>query len=163
EPEHVSSATEAETVRAALARAGVPRPVVEAVLSEIEAHLRPFDQVEPLADQARRALARRIKVKHGWRTQRRTIALVRPEGAGGRPTAATLAPAYASGRIPAFAAPSREPPRRARRLGPLPELVAGGPEIADAPPSVPIARRRLAKPRLVVADTPPVEAGDFGS
>jgi flagellar biosynthesis GTPase FlhF len=163
EPEHVSSATEAETVRAALARAGVPRPVVEAVLSEIEAHLRPFDQVEPLADQARRALARRIRVKHGWRTQRRTIALVGPEGAGRTLTAAKLCHAYASGTDLAVAALSMEHARKAMRLGTLTELVDVGLEIADDPHTVPVARRRLAKSRLVVADTPPVEVGDFGS
>jgi flagellar biosynthesis protein FlhF len=160
EPEPVSMLTETESVRAALARAGVPTPVAEGVLAEIETHLRPFDQVEPLADQARRALARRIKVRHGWKTQRRTIALVGPEGAGRTLTAAKLCHAYASGTDLAVSALSMEPARKAMRLATLTELVDVGLEIADDPQTIPLARRRLARSRLVVADTPAIESGD---
>jgi flagellar biosynthesis protein FlhF len=163
EPEPVSTLTETESVRAALARAGVPSSIVEAVLAEIATHLRPFDQVEPLAEQARRALVRRIKVKHGWQTKRRTIALVGPQGAGRTLTAAKLCHAYASGTDLTVAALSMEPARQAMRLGTLTDLVAVGLEIADDPQTVPLVRRRLAKSRLVVADTPAVEAGDTRS
>jgi flagellar biosynthesis GTPase FlhF len=152
--------TEPEAVRAALASAGVPTPVAEDVLSEIAAHLRPFDQVEPLADQARRALARRIRVRHGWKTQRRTIALVGPQGGGRTLTAAKLCHAYASGTDLPVSALSMEGARKAMRLGTLTELVDVGLEIADDPHVVPLARRRLARSRVVVVDTPAVEAGD---
>jgi flagellar biosynthesis GTPase FlhF len=163
EPGSASTATEREEIEAAFARAGVPRDVTDAVFAEIEAHLRPFDQVEPLAEQARRALARRVKVKHGWATQRRTIALVGQAGAGRTLTAAKLCHAYASGSDLSVAALSLEPARQALRLGTLTDLVDVGLEIADDPQVVPVARRRLAKTQLVVADTPAVEAGDCRS
>ena len=163
ELEPVSTSTQRENVRAAFALAGIPRDVAETVFAEIDTHLRPFDQMEPLAGQARRALARRVKVKHGWRTQRRTIALVGAAGSGRTLTAAKLCHAYASGTDLSVAALSLEPAREALRLGTLTELVDVGLEIADDPQVVALARRRLAKTRLVVADTPAVEAGDARS
>ncbi len=155
--------TEEAALRAALARSGVPGPVVDSLLGEIALHMRPFDQVEPLAEQARRALARRIKVKHGWKTQRRTIALVGPAGAGRTLTAAKLCHAYASATDLSVAAISMEPARKALRLGTLTELVSVGLEIADHPDVVAVARRRVSKSKLVVADTPAVEPGDPAS
>lgn len=150
-------------MRASLAEAGIPSSIVDAVLQEAELHRRTFDRLEPLTAHVARALADRIKVKYGWAQARRTIALVGPGGAGRTLATAKLCHAYADGTGMVVAALSTEHATRALRLGALAEEIGVGFEIADTPAAVAEARRRLGKHELVVADLPPVEAGDASS
>src|SRR4051794_11562719 len=68
--------------RSALMAPRAPTAIADSVLEAAERHMQPFARLEPLSAHVRRALADRIKVKHGWTTARRTIAVVGPQGAG---------------------------------------------------------------------------------
>jgi flagellar biosynthesis GTPase FlhF len=154
---------DALALRAALLASGVPSALASTVLDEAELHMQPFDRLEPLSAHVRRALADRIKVKHGWTTARRTIAVVGPQGAGRTLAAVKLCRAYADGSGQSVAALSTEQARKALRLGTLAEQAGVDFEIADGPEAIAHVRRTLSKHRLVVADLPPVEAGDAAS
>jgi flagellar biosynthesis protein FlhF len=71
-------ADEEHAVCDALVDLGLPEPVVAALAREIEQNLQPFAPAASYAEQMRRALAGHIRVKYGWRTKQRTLALVGP-------------------------------------------------------------------------------------
>lgn len=141
---------------------GLPAAIVADLVREVEAHAVPFTPGEPVRDLLRAELARRIRVRHGWRTKRRTIALVGAPGSGKTLAAAKLCRAYAgAGR--AVAALSLEPARNALRLGTLTEGLGVTLDVAECPDSVPLAAARLREAALVVADTPAVTIGSPAS
>jgi flagellar biosynthesis protein FlhF len=142
-------------VRHDLAIAGVPDADIDAILDEVERALRPFEPEASVRDLARRALARRVPVAHGWRSRRRTIAVVGLAGSGRTRTAASLASAYAAtGR--SVTALSLEPARAALELARLTDGLGVELEIADAPELVARAKRKAEKSDVVVVDTPPL-------
>ena len=97
------------------------------------AAMQPFAQDSSPLGLLERALARQIKVEHGWRTKRRTIALVGAAGAGKTLTAAKLCHAYATGSTIAVRTLSLEPPADAYRLGALTEHLDIGLRVAQTP------------------------------
>jgi flagellar biosynthesis GTPase FlhF len=143
---------EAPLVRANMESAGIPLSIVDAVVAEVEDVLRPFEPHTSYRELARRALGRHIQVEHGWRSKRRTIALLGLEGSGKTLTTAKLAHAYArAGR--SVTALSLEPARRAAELGELTEGAGVDLEIADSPEKVALTRKGL-RADVVLVDTP---------
>src|SRR6478735_7287823 len=86
-----------EAAASAAGAAGLPSAVVESLARDARRAMQPFAQDSSPLGLLERALARQIKVEHGWRTKRRTIALVGAAGAGKTLTAAKLCHAYATG------------------------------------------------------------------
>lgn len=164
-PELVAAAQvlldEVEAVREELRDAGLSQRTVDAILDEARVHRRPLCPGEPLALHARRALARRIRVRHGWRGRQRTIAIVGPSRSGRTLTAARLCHAYAGGAL-GTAALSLESARNALELARLTDGLPIGIEIATAPDDVELALERL-DASVVVVDTPPADTYDPGS
>lgn len=145
-----------------LEETGLSAAIVADLVRDVEAHAVPFTPGEPVRDLLRAELARRIRVRHGWRTKRRTIALVGAPGSGKTLAAAKLCRAYAgAGRM--VAALSLEPARNALRLGALTEGLGVTLDVAECPDSVPLAAARLREAALVVADTPAVAIGSPAS
>jgi flagellar biosynthesis GTPase FlhF len=144
----------AEETAAALRASGLPEEVVVATLALVGRHLRALEPDAAYADLARRALARTIRVRHEWRTRRRTIALIGPPGAGKTLVAAKLCLAYAAGPGLATVALSLEEPRGAVRLGLLTEDADVELAIAPTPAVARRAAAALGGYDLVVADTP---------
>ena len=140
--------------------AGLPGAVVEALVRDARRTMQPFDQTATPAGLMQRALARQIKVEHGWRTKRRTIALVGAAGAGKTLTAAKLCHAYATGSTLAVRTLSLEPPADAYRLGTLTEHLDIGVRVAQTPDAAARSAARMPGESLIVVDTPPVSASD---
>jgi flagellar biosynthesis GTPase FlhF len=144
---------EAPAARAMMEAAGIPPSLIDEVLAEVDQVLRPFEPLTSYRELTRRALARRIVVAHGWRTKRRTLALIGLAGSGKTLTAAKLSQAYArAGR--SVAALSLESARTATHLGDLTDRSGVELEIADSPQKVELARRKLRAAEVVVVDTP---------
>ena len=150
-----------DDVRAALAEAGIPQRVVDAVLEDAEVRLAPFSPELPLAEHARAALARRVTVDAGGRSPRR-IALVGLPRAGRTLAAAKLCAAHARSGT-SVCAVSIEQARRAFDLATVTEPFGVALETADHPSSIELVRKRLGAYDVVVADTPPVDLEDPGS
>ena len=149
-----------EGVASELVAAGMPRSVVEDLVSDASRMLAPFDPDASPTDLVRRMLARRMRVEHGWYTKSRVIALVGPAGSGKTLTAAKLVHAYA-GRSPfTVRTVSFEPGDAADRLAALTEGLAVDRRSADTVETVKSAVRAPGQDGLVVIDTPPVSAGD---
>ena len=148
-----------EMVRAAMVSAGVPRRLADAIMDET-ASGQPLEPTVSRLELARRALARRVRVSHGWRTPRRTIAIVGPAGSGRTLAVARLCNAYAENGAASVAALSLETGRQALRLGMLTEGADVALEVAPTPALAAEARERLESTSLVVADTPPLDLGD---
>ena len=157
------STSELVAVTASLAEAGLPESLVLAIHRDIAREVRPFASDLPVHDQARAALARRIKTKHGWRGKRRTIALVGGAGAGKTLTAAKFCHAFAVGGGLSVGALSLESPRVALQLGYLTDGIGVDFQIADLPSQVPLAAGRLEARDLIVVDTPAVDVGSPGT
>ena len=157
------STSELVAVTASLAEAGLPESLVLAIHRDIAREVRPFASDLPVHDQARAALARRIKTKHGWRGKRRTIALVGGAGAGKTLTAAKFCHAFAVGGGLSVGALSLESPRAALQLGYLTDGIGVDFQIADLPSQVPLAAGRLEARDLIVVDTPAVDVGSPGT
>ena len=119
-----------EAAAAEAVAAGLPAAVVEALARDARRAMQPFAQDSSPLGLLERALARQIKVEHGWRTKRRTIALVGAAGAGKTLTAAKLCHAYATGSTIAVRTLSLEPPADAYRLGALTEHLDIGLRVA---------------------------------
>lgn len=146
---------EPSIARANMEAAGIPVSIVDEIFAEIERVVRPFEPHTSYRELARRALAERIPVVHGWKTKRRTIALLGLADSGRTLTAAKLAQAYArAGR--SVTALSLEPARDAGRLGDLTDRSGVALEIADSLESVRLAKRRARDSELLVVDTPPL-------
>jgi flagellar biosynthesis GTPase FlhF len=157
------SATELIAVTATLVEAGLPDLIVHAIQKDVAREVRPFANDLPVRAQARSALARRIKTKHGWRGKRRTIALVGAPGSGKTLVAAKLCHAYCLGGGLSVGALSLESPRNALRLGMLTEGIGVDFQIAELPSQVPLVSGRLNASDLIVVDTPRADAGDAES
>ena len=140
--------------------AGLPSAVVESLARDARRAMQPFAQDTTPLGLLERALARQIKVEHGWRTKRRTIALVGAAGAGKTLTAAKLCHAYATGSTLAVRTLSLEPPADAYRLGALTEHLDIGLRVAQTPETAARAAARMSGESLIVVDTPPVSATD---
>jgi flagellar biosynthesis protein FlhF len=140
--------------------AGLPSAVVESLARDARRAMQPFAQDSTPLGLLERALARQIKVEHGWRTKRRTIALVGAAGAGKTLTAAKLCHAYATGSTLAVRTLSLEPPADAYRLGALTEHLDIGLRVAQTPETAARAAARMSGESLIVVDTPPVSATD---
>jgi len=149
-----------EKVATQLIELGLPEAPARAAVREAERGMAPFDQVSSPEQLVRRALARQIKTEHGWKTKRRTIALIGPSGAGKTSAAAKLCHAYAAGSSLAVRTLSLEPVAGAYRLGQLTEHLDIGLRVADTPEAAKRAATRLREESLIVVDTPPVSAGD---
>jgi len=152
-----------EPVRARLLELGLPEAATAALIREAERGMRPFDQSATPEQLVRRAFARQVRIEHGWKTKRRTIALVGPAGAGKTLAAAKLCHAYAAGSRLAVRTLSLEPAAAAYRLGTLTEHLDIGLRIADTPEAAERASARMQGESLIVVDTPPVAARDAGS
>jgi flagellar biosynthesis GTPase FlhF len=135
--------------------AGIPTALVDELFDQIERAVRPFEPFASYRELARRALSERIPIAHGWKTKRRTIALLGLPDSGRTLTAAKLARAYARAGRPVTAL-SIEPARDATRLGELTDRAGVALEIADSVETVQLARRRARDSELVVVDTPPL-------
>ena len=139
----------------ALATAGVPAALADEIVDEVDYALRPFEPDTPFRELARRALARRIPVAHGWRTPKRTIAVLGLPGAGRTLTAARLCAAYgAAGRT--VGALSLEAARDTLRLAELTRGLDVELAFADGRDLVARAKRTLSDCDVVVVDTPPI-------
>jgi len=141
-----------------LGATGLPIALAAELVRDVEAHAVPFAPAEPLSELVRAELARRIRVRHGWRTKRRTIALVGGPGCGKTLAAAKLCSAYArSGR--SVAALSLEPVRNALPLAALTDGLPVTLEVAECADSVTLAAARLRDAGVVVVDTPALAIG----
>jgi flagellar biosynthesis protein FlhF len=140
--------------------AGLPSAVVESLVRDARRAMQPFAQDTTPLGLLERVLARQIKVEHGWRTKRRTIALVGAAGAGKTLTAAKLCHAYGTGSTLAVRTLSLEPPADAYRLGALTEHLDIGLRVAQTPETAARAAARMSGESLIVVDTPPVSATD---
>ena len=149
-----------EAAAATAVAAGLPSAAVETLAREARRAMQPFAQSADPLDLLERALARQIKVEHGWKTKRRTIALVGAAGAGKTLTAAKLCHAYATGSTLAVRTLSLEPPADAYRLGALTEHLDIGLRVAQTPDAAARAAARMAGESLIVVDTQPVSAND---
>ncbi|MDX6554779.1 MAG: flagellar biosynthesis protein FlhF [Miltoncostaeaceae bacterium] len=158
-PRRRRAGSDPEMVRAAMVSAGVPRRLADAIMEET-ASGQPLEPAVSRLELARRALARRVRVSHGWRTPRRTIAIVGPPGSGRTLVVARLCNAYAEHGGTSVAALSLETGRQALRLGMLTEGADVALEVAPSPGLAAEARERLTAVSLVVADTPPLDLGD---
>jgi flagellar biosynthesis GTPase FlhF len=146
-------------VRDALLRAAIPAKIAQAIVAEAEGELAPFAPEEPLAEHVRRALARRLRVRHRGRKQRRVVAFVGPAGAG--KTAATLSLCAAHARRgTSVCALSLESARRAVDLALATDVLPISVELADSPEAVELVRAKLRRTELVVADTPAADPAD---
>jgi flagellar biosynthesis GTPase FlhF len=138
-----------------LAAAGVPAEIADEVVDEVDYALRPFEPDTSFRELARRSLARRIQVAHGWKTPRRTIAVLGLPGSGRTLAAARLCAAYAaSGR--SVGAISLESARASIRLAELTQGLDVEITFADNRDLVAKAKRTLADCDVVVVDTPPI-------
>jgi flagellar biosynthesis protein FlhF len=147
-----------EAAASAAVAAGLPSAVVDSLVRDARRAMQPFAQDSSPLGLLERALARQIKVEHGWRTKRRTIALVGAAGAGKTLTAAKLCHAYATGSTLAVRTLSLEPPADAYRLGALTEHLDIGLRVAQTPDTAARAAARMSGESLIVVDTPPVSA-----
>jgi flagellar biosynthesis protein FlhF len=147
-------------VRARLAELGMPEAAIEPVVREAERGMRPFDQDATPEQLVRRAFARQVRIEHGWKTKRRTIALVGAAGSGKTLAAAKLCHAYASGTRTSVRTISLEPAAAAYRLGSLTEHLDIGVRIAETAEAAARAAARMQGESLIVVDTPPVTARD---
>jgi flagellar biosynthesis GTPase FlhF len=120
----------------------------------------PFHHGADPAGLVRRALARQIRIEHGWRTKRRTLALVGAAGSGKTLTAARLCHAYATGSPLAVRTLSLEPAAAAHRLGALTQHLDIGVRAAETPQAAASAAARMPGESLIVIDTPAVSPGD---
>jgi flagellar biosynthesis GTPase FlhF len=127
-----------------LVAAGMPQAVVDALVRDATRMLAPFAATETPDELIRRTLARTVRVEYGWRTKRRTIALVGPAGAGKTLTAAKFAHAY-----------GERSPLALR-------MVSLEPGAADTPEAAKAAVRAPGQDTVIIIDTPPVSAGDPG-
>lgn len=149
------SLDELAAIRRELVDAAVPVRLAGEVLAEVERTLRPFEPGVPVRELARRALAHRIPVASGWRSKRRTIALVGLRHSGRTLAAAGLCAAFVrDGRT--VAAVSLEPARAAMRLAELTSADQVDFQIADAPDLAARVRGVVRDADVVVADTPPL-------
>jgi flagellar biosynthesis protein FlhF len=149
-----------DTLRQRLVDEGLPEAAAAAVVREAERGMAPFDQLATPEQLVRRALARQIKIEHGWKTKRRTVALVGPAGSGKTMAAARLCHAYAVGSRIEVRTLSLEPSAGAYRLGQLTDHLDIGLRIAESPEAVARAMTRMQGDSLTVIDTPPVSIGD---
>ena len=149
-----------DAAHAELVDAGIPAATAEAVVRDAERGMAPFDREATPRDLVRRALARAIKIEHGWKTKRRTIALVGASGSGKTLAAAKLCHAYASGSQIAVRTLSLEPSSGAYRLGTLTEHLDIGVRVAETPEAAKRAATRMQGESLIVVDTPPVSPRD---
>ena len=143
-----------------LSAAGLPESLVLQIHKDVARDVRPFATDMPVRDQARAALAKRIKVKSAWRGKRHMIALVGGPGSGKTVTAAKLCHAFAVEGGLSVGAMSLESPRVALQLGYLTDGIGVDLQIADLPSQVPMAAGRLVADDLIVVDTPSVYPND---
>jgi len=143
-----------------LSAAGLPESLVLQIHKDVARDVRPFATDMPVRDQARAALAKRIKVKSAWRGKRHMIALVGGPGSGKTVTAAKLCHAFAVEGGLSVGAMSLESPRIALQLGYLTDGIGVDLQIADLPSQVPMAAGRLVADDLIVVDTPSVYPND---
>jgi len=148
----------AASLRASLGAAGIPAGIVDSVVAEAEHELAPFAPDEPLTAHGRRALARRIRVRHAGRSRRRVVALVGTARTGRTSVAIALCRAYASAGT-RVAALSLEGVRQVLELAQATDFQTGL-EIADTPEALALVQPKLRDAELVVVDTPPVTASD---
>lgn len=145
-----------------LRNAGIAAPIAAELERDVERDFQPFDRAAPLRAQARGALARRLEIRSGWRTRRRTVAVVGEAGVGRTLAVAALARAYASaGR--SVAVVSLEPLRSALPLVQLLGDTDIAVQAAESPEEAAIVRRRIRHAELVVVDTPPLDRTDAAS
>ena len=149
-----------DRLRERLIGEGLPEAAAQAVTREAERGMAPFDQMATPEQLVRRALARQIRIENGWKTKRRTVALVGPSGSGKTMAAARLCHAYAVGSRIEVRTLSLEPSAGAYRLGQLTEHLDIGLRIAESPEAVARAMTRMQGDSLTVIDTPPVSIGD---
>lgn len=152
-----------EQARAELVEAGIPAATAEAVVRDAERGMAPFDREASPRDLVRRALARAIRIEHGWKTKRRTVALVGASGSGKTLAAAKLCHAYASASRIEVRTLSLEPSSGAYRLGTLTEHLDIGVRVAETPEAARRAATRMQGESLTVVDTPPVSPRDAGA
>jgi flagellar biosynthesis protein FlhF len=143
-----------------LVAAGMPEVVVEALVRDAIRMVAPFDAAATPEELIRRTLARMVRVESGWRTKRRTIALVGPAGAGKSLTAAKFAHAYGSRSPFSVRLVSLEPGAADTRLAALTEGIALDRRSAGTPDAARAAVRGPGTDTVIVVDTPPVSAGD---
>ena len=155
-----ASPEEWQVVSSRLVELGLPEPAAESVVRDARRTMAPFDRGAEPVELVRRAIARQLRIEHGWRTKRRTVALVGAAGAGKTLTAARLCHAYATASPIAVRTLSLEPASAAYRLGSLTEHLDIGLRVADTPESAARAAARMPGESLIVVDTPAVSPSD---
>jgi flagellar biosynthesis protein FlhF len=150
----------AASLRASLDAAGIPAGIADSIVAEAEHELAPFAPDEPLAEHGRRALARRIRVRHAGRGRRRVVALVGGRRAGRTSVAIALCRVYASAGT-RVAALSLEGVRQVLELAEATDFETAL-EIADTPEALALVRPKLGDAELVVVDSPPVDPSEPG-
>jgi flagellar biosynthesis protein FlhF len=154
---------EFQVVRGHMLAAALPAKLVEEIIEEVQQHLLPFEPGASIRALVRRSLASRLPTAYGWRTKRRTIAVVGLGGSGRTLAVASLCAAYsAAGRT--VAALSLE---HAREAMPLAEALRDRHDIdfqiADAPDLVTRAKKAAGDADVLIADTPPIAAAVDGA
>ena len=149
-----------DRVQARLIDLGLPEPVAAATIRDARRTMAPFLHDADPAELVRRAIARQIRIEHGWRTKRRTLALVGAAGSGKTLTAARLCHAYATGSPLAVRTLSLESPAAAHRLGTLTQHLDIGVRVAETPQDAATAAARMPGESLIVIDTPAVSPGE---
>ena len=145
---------------AQLEQLGMPTAVVASLVRDARRTMLPFHQGAAAVELVRAAIARQVRIEHGWRTKRRTLALVGAAGSGKTLTAAKLCHAYAGGSTLEVRTLSLEPASAAYRLGALTEDLDIGLRVADTPESAAKAAARMPGESLIVVDTPAVNPRD---
>jgi flagellar biosynthesis protein FlhF len=144
-------------IRIALASAGFAEEMTAALMREVEVHVRSFAPFEDPRSQARRVLARNLAVRHGWKTKRRTIAVLGAANVGRTAVVARLCHAYAGRAGLDAAAVSLEPVRAALRLGTLVDPLAIELAVADSAEQAAALAKGLRRADVVLVDTPPLD------
>jgi flagellar biosynthesis GTPase FlhF len=154
--------SEAAAVRSQLLEAGFGERLVSSLMGEVARNFAPFLVADTLREHARAILAGRIRVRHGWRTKRRTIALVGAPGAGKTLATAKLCHAFARAGV-SVGLISLEAPRQALGLLALTEELPVEVRVADTLEEAAAASARLAQAELVLIDTPAADTADAAS
>jgi flagellar biosynthesis GTPase FlhF len=160
EPSAEAQDEHGETVEERLVAAQLPRRLVEELLAEAELSRTTFAPDEPLAEHARRIVARRLRVRREPRATPRRAAVVGPRGAGKTLAAARICLSYARGGR-SVSALGLEPMSQAVGLASMLDASPVEVDFADSPSAVALACESRGDVDLLVADTPSVDSYDL--
>jgi flagellar biosynthesis protein FlhF len=156
---------DAAAVVSELRHAGVEHDLAEELVREVELHVAPFTEPEPIRELVRRRIAAEIRVAAGWPATGRphTLVLVGPSGAGKTSSALKLASGYTGAGL-AVAVVAVGLPGEGGLDALLRENLSGGGEFdvkkVSSISAARAARKALQHHDLVIVDTPGAAAYD---